>query len=86
MGEVIASVKKKPGEFNKLKKHIQSHADLTNGCLFPETDVDISIAIVTRFLHDHVFQKMLCGIANGIVDALSYVEVSMQSNVEPKRG
>jgi len=79
-------VKKKPGEVQKLKKHIQNHADLTNGCLFPETDVDIIIAIVTRFLHDHVFQKVLCGISPGLLEAITYVETSMLSNVEPKRG
>lgn len=86
MEEIVTSAKKKPAEFLKLKKHIQNHADLTNGCLFPETDVDIIIAIVTRFLHDNVFQKVLFGMVPLVVEVITYVETSMLSNVEPKRG
>lgn len=78
--------RKKPSEFLKLRKVIEDHPDLSNGCLFPETDIDIFIAVVTRFLNDNIFQKILCGIVPKYVDVISSLEMSMQSNVEPKRG
>ncbi|KAK3315465.1 hypothetical protein B0H66DRAFT_583954 [Apodospora peruviana] len=83
--EVLVMMKKKPADVQKLKKHLKSHPDIINGSLFPETDIDILIAIAMRFLHDNIFQKILYGAVPSPVEAVNFLEASMQTNVEPKR-
>lgn len=84
--DVLAAAKERPGDVQKLKRYIRSQGDLVHGCMFPETDIDIMIAVVMRFLQDHIFQKILFGAAADAVEAITFVEASMQTNVEPKRG
>ncbi|KAK3343598.1 hypothetical protein B0T25DRAFT_462734 [Lasiosphaeria hispida] len=85
MEEILSSAKKRPAEIRVIRNYMVHNGDLVNGCMFPETDIDIFIAIVTRFLHDNVFQRNLFGVLPGIVEFLSFLEASMQNNVEPKR-
>lgn len=84
--DVLAAAKKRPGDVQKLKRYIHGQGDLVHGCMFPETDIDIMIAVVMRFLQDHIFQKILFGAAPDAVETITFVEASMQTNVEPKRG
>jgi hypothetical protein len=86
MDDVLAAAKKRPADIQRLKRYIQSQGDLVHGCMFPETDIDIMIAVVMRFLQDHIFQKILFGAAPDTVETITLVEASMQTNVEPKRG
>ncbi|KAM7206446.1 hypothetical protein V8F20_002795 [Naviculisporaceae sp. PSN 640] len=83
--ELLVMARKKPSDFAPLRKHIGAHPDLSNGSLFPQTDIDIFIAVVTRFLKDNIFEKVLSGIVPKYVDVISSIESSMQTNVEPKR-
>ncbi|KAK0706053.1 hypothetical protein B0T26DRAFT_654715 [Lasiosphaeria miniovina] len=85
MEEVLAAAKKRSPEIHILRKWLQTHVDLMHGSLFPETDIDIIIAIIMRYLEVHIFRKILCGVVPGFVEVLSSVETSMQNNVEPKR-
>jgi hypothetical protein len=86
MDEILAAAKKRPLEAQKLKKYMHSYGDLVHGSMFPETDIDIIIATLMRFLQDNIFQKILFGTVPSVVEVLNFVENSMQTNVEPKRG
>ncbi|KAK4213593.1 hypothetical protein QBC37DRAFT_285640 [Rhypophila decipiens] len=84
VGELVRLARRKPGEFANLRKQIERHDDLGNGSLFPDTDIDIFVAIITRWLDENMFQTVLCGIAPGFVEYITYIEASMQ-RLEPKR-
>ncbi len=86
MDTVLTAARKRPADLQKLKKYLHTQGDLIHGTMFPETDIDILIAVTMRFLQDHIFQKILFGAAPGIVEVLSSLEASMQNNVEPRRG
>jgi hypothetical protein len=86
MDDVLAAAKKRPADVQKLKRYLNSQGDLIYGCMFPETDIDILIAVVMRFLQDHIFQKILYGAVPETVEVISFLEGQMQTNVEPKRG
>ncbi len=86
MDAVLTAARKRPAELQKLKKYLHTQGDLIHGSMFPETDIDILIAVAMRFLQDYIFQKILFGAAPGIVEVLSSLEASMQNNVEPRRG
>ncbi len=84
--EVLVLAKKKPEYTHRIRKMMHNHGDLVNGSMFPETDVDVLIAIVMRFIHENIFQKILYGAQSDIVALLTFIEGSMTTNVEPKRG
>ncbi|KAB5585570.1 hypothetical protein GE09DRAFT_1234120 [Coniochaeta sp. 2T2.1] len=46
----MESARKNPGDVSVLKSCMGSHPDIVHGCLFPETDVDIIVSIVLRFI------------------------------------
>ncbi|AEO62064.1 hypothetical protein MYCTH_2113928 [Thermothelomyces thermophilus ATCC 42464] len=82
---VVEAAKKRPADIQKLRMYLRSEADLAYGCMFPETDVDILIAVTMRWLQDQIFQRILFGLVPEAVEIISFVEGSMQTNVEPKR-
>lgn len=82
----IARARRNPEDVTKLRRFIGNHPDLIHGCLYPETDVDILISVVLRYLNDNIFQKGLPGAVRHLGEAVSQIEGSMQSYVEPKRG
>jgi hypothetical protein len=84
--EVTTMARKRPTDTNKLKRTIQQYPDLVHACMFPETDEDIIISIIMRYIHDNIFQKILYDSVNQYVQVLSFVETSLQTHVEPKRG
>lgn len=82
----VDRVRKNPDDVAKLRAFVANHPDLIHGCLYPETDVDILISIVLRYLNDYIFQK---GVPQGVrplAEAISHIEGSMQSYIAPKRG
>lgn len=83
---VLTHTKKYPGDARDLKKFIHHYPDIEHGIGFPDTDIDVMIAVVMRFLHDNVFQKMLIGCVSEAISYLSFIESSMQNNVDPERG
>ena len=86
MAELVAMSKKKASELSIIKRYLERHPDLLNGTQFPETDVDVVIGIIMRFLHDNIFQRVLYGVMPELVKPVNFIEGSMQTNVEPKRG
>ena len=86
MAELVALSKKKGSELSPIKKYLDRHPDLLHGIHFQETDVDVVIGIIMRFLHDTIFQRVLYGIVGHLVLSVGFLESSMQSNVEPRRG
>jgi len=85
--EALAThARKNSGEVTKFKKVVHKYPDLIHGCMFPETDEDIIVAIIMRFLNDHIFQKVLYGSAATYTEMVSFIETQMQTAVEPKRG
>ncbi|KAL7927806.1 hypothetical protein ACQKWADRAFT_13779 [Trichoderma austrokoningii] len=84
--EVLATqARKNPGEATKFKKVVHKYPDLIHGSMFPETDEDIIVAVIMRYLNDHIFQKVLYGSISNYTDMVSFIETQMQSAVEPKR-
>jgi hypothetical protein len=85
--EALAThARKNSGEAAKFKRILHKYPDLVHGSMFPETDEDIIVAIIMRFLNDHIFQKVLYGSAAEYTGMVSFIEAQMQSAVEPKRG
>jgi hypothetical protein len=82
----LGRARKSPEDVAKLRRFIGNHPDLIHGCFYPETDVDILISVVLRYLNDNIFQKGLPGAVQHLGEAISQIEGSMQSYVEPKRG
>ena len=86
MEEVVSAAKKRPEATSSLRKIMQRNGDLVNASMFPETDVDVITSITMRFLQENVFEKMLLGILPELVEMVNFIEVSMKTNTEPKRG
>lgn len=84
--EFVSTAKKRHNDIIKLRKYIAIHGDLVHGTLYPDTDIDVLTAIVLRYVHDSIFQMVLFGDMRGTGDVITSIEVSMQNNVEPKRG
>jgi hypothetical protein len=84
--EVMSIARKRSADLGKLKRAIHDNPDLVHGCMFPETDEDVVISIIMRYLHDKVFQRILYGSIGNYVEVLSFIENSLQTHVEPKRG
>ncbi|KAH0490468.1 hypothetical protein TgHK011_001935 [Trichoderma gracile] len=82
---LTTSARKQSGEAAKFRKTLQKYPDLVHGCMFPETDEDIIVAIIMRYLNDHIFQKVLYGSAQQYTEMVSFIETQMQTAVEPKR-
>jgi hypothetical protein len=84
--EVAGIARRRPTDALKLKRLLQANPDLVHGSMFPETDEDIIISIIMRFINENIFQKILYGSISTYVEVLSFVETAMQNSVEPKRG
>ncbi|KAL1839321.1 hypothetical protein VTJ49DRAFT_1649 [Mycothermus thermophilus] len=83
--DVLLRVRRGAQDVQRLRRYMHTHPDLVYGCTYPETDVDIMIALVLRYLQDHVFQQALYGAVPQLVQVISFLEASMQTNVQPKR-
>ena len=83
---VLSSAKKRPLDISRFKKALQPHPDLVSACTFPETEEDIIVAIIMRFIHDEIFQKVAYGTITQCTGLISFIENLMQSEVKPKRG
>ncbi|OHW89605.1 hypothetical protein CSPAE12_11829 [Colletotrichum incanum] len=83
--DVLINAHRKPTEALRLKRMIHMYPDLVKGSTFPETDEDVIVAIIMRFLNDNIFQKVLYGSIGNYVEVLSFVETALQNHVEPKR-
>ncbi|KAK1772787.1 hypothetical protein QBC33DRAFT_608211 [Phialemonium atrogriseum] len=75
--------RRKPSDISLLRGYLLRHGDLVHGIMFPDTDVDVVIAIVMRFLQDNIFERGCINEPAGQV--ISAIEVAMQNCVEPKR-
>lgn len=84
--EIMTMARKRPIEAARFKKTLKQYPDLVNGSGYPETDEDIVVAVIMRYLHDHIFQKILYGEVQNYTQMISFLENNMQSVVEPKRG
>lgn len=84
--EVLGVARKRPTDCMRIKRTIQSYPDLVHGCMWPETDEDILISIIMRYIHDNIFQRILYGSIANYVEVLSFIESSLQTHVDPKRG
>lgn len=69
-----------------FKKAIKKNPDLIHATTFPETDEDVVVGIILRFLHDNIFQKIMYGSIQNYTEVISFIENFMQTAVEPKRG
>jgi hypothetical protein len=84
--KTVMRAAKNPEDVAKLRTYISKHPDLIHGCLYPETDVDILISMVLRYLNDNIFQKGLPGCVRHLGESIAHIEGSMQTHVKPQRG
>ena len=84
--ELMSMARKRPHETTKFKRTLQHYPDLVHGAMYPETDEDIIVAIIMRYINDNIFQKLLYGAIHHYTEVISFIENQMQSTVEPKRG
>jgi hypothetical protein len=84
--EILTVARKRPNEAARFRKTLQQYPDLIQGSMYPETDEDIVAAVIMRFVHDKIFQKILYGSVQDYTRCISVIEHQMQINVEPKRG
>jgi hypothetical protein len=84
--EVLSMARKRQGEWTKFKKTLHQYPDLLTGSRYPETDEDICVSMILRFLNEHIFQKICYGMITGYIEVLTFAEQHMQMTVEPKRG
>jgi hypothetical protein len=82
----MGTAKRRPADTARFKAALQSHPDLVHATMYPETDEDILIAIIMRFINQHIFQQIMYGAADYHTDVFNFVETNMHSTVEPKRG
>lgn len=83
---MATTAKTRPEMVLKVKRYIEANGDLLNGCQFPDIDIDITMAIIMRFIHKEIFQKVLYGSMSREVEVLSSVEHWMRTYVQPRRG
>ncbi|KAF4980602.1 hypothetical protein FZEAL_3415 [Fusarium zealandicum] len=80
-----ATARKRSADVNRFKKVLHQYPDLVHGLYFPETDEDIIMSMILRYLHDNIFQTVLYGSIHHYVEIVSFIENHMQASVEPKR-
>lgn len=84
--DLMTAARRRPSDALKLKQVIHQYPDLVHGAVFPETDEDIIVATIMRFINENIFQKIMYGSIANYVEVLSFVETALQNHVEPKRG
>lgn len=84
--EIMTAARKRNSDAIRFKKTMRQYPDLVHAAQHPEMDEDIIVAIIMRFLHDQIFQKILYGEISQYTEMISFLENSMQSVVQPKRG
>ncbi|KAL8377884.1 hypothetical protein RB595_008527 [Gaeumannomyces hyphopodioides] len=83
--EVLQRARKHPATWSSILKHMYQQPDLAQAAWYPDTDLDVLIAIVMRHLNEHVFQTTLYGARPAYVAAVAAIENSMAAHVEPRR-
>lgn len=84
--DLMTAARRRPSDALKLKQAIHQYPDLVHGAVFPETDEDIIIATIMRFINENIFQNIMYGSIANYVEVLSFVETALQNHVDPKRG
>ncbi|KAF4776503.1 hypothetical protein HER10_EVM0006644 [Colletotrichum scovillei] len=83
--DLMTAARRRPSDALKLKQVIHQYPDLVHGAVFPETDEDIIIATIMRFINENIFQNIMYGSIANYVEVLSFVETALQNHVDPKR-
>ncbi|KND94052.1 hypothetical protein TOPH_01194 [Tolypocladium ophioglossoides CBS 100239] len=83
--EIMSHARHRPSDATRFKKTIRQYPDLVHASMLPETDEDIIVGVILRYLHDNIFQKILYGSIQHYTEIISFVENLLQTAVEPKR-
>lgn len=86
LNEIVTAARKRQMDAMLFKKAIKNNPDLIHATTYPETDEDVVVGVILRFLHDNIFQKIMYGSIQKYTEVISFVENFMQTAVEPKRG
>lgn len=84
--EVLSHARHRPSDAMRFKKTLRQYPDLVHASMLPETDEDILVGVILRYLHDNIFQRILYGSIQHYTEIISFVENLLQTTVEPKRG
>jgi len=82
--DLVAEAKRRPSENQRLRKYLQHANDLIRGSAMSDTDIDVIIGLIWRFLFTHIFSSVLFGSASPIAELVCLIEESM-CNLEPAR-
>ncbi|KAL8287972.1 hypothetical protein RB597_000185 [Gaeumannomyces tritici] len=83
--ETLMRARKHPTTWSGILKHMYQQPDLAQAACYPDTDLDVLIAMVMRHLNERVFQTTLYGVRPAHVAAVAAIENAMATHVEPRR-
>ncbi|KAI0125115.1 hypothetical protein BJ170DRAFT_488820 [Xylariales sp. AK1849] len=83
--EVLVNIHKNILRSAGIRSMMNSQPDLLRASHFPDTDQDVVVGMIMRFLHHEVFSKVLYDTCPNHIDILQQIEDSMRTNVQPRR-
>lgn len=83
---VITATKKDWSALRDFRRSMHDQEDLIHACNLPDTDVDILVAIVVRYVHMFVLREPLLGEYKSELRLLDEVERAMNTDGPHKRG
>lgn len=79
-------IKKNPALSGPFKDAVKCDSDLTNASIWPESEVEIISAVISRFMCLHIFGGPLYGVASHIGTSIENIGGLMAKQTQPKKG
>ncbi|KAH8677907.1 hypothetical protein BX600DRAFT_431217 [Xylariales sp. PMI_506] len=83
--EVIHRLERNILRSSHIKKMMAQEPDLARCSVFPDTNQDVAVAMIMRFLYREVLSTVLCNTEPAVLDVLKKIEDAMRKNVQPQR-
>ncbi|KAK5658680.1 hypothetical protein OQA88_2076 [Cercophora sp. LCS_1] len=80
MDAVLSNGKKDPAAVREFRQAVSQHADLMSASKLPDTDVDIIMALTSRYVHDCILQQPLLGEFRSELRIIEALVDSMNTN------
>ncbi|KAM0807655.1 hypothetical protein AB5N19_07995 [Seiridium cardinale] len=84
--EILQKVRNNTLKAAGLRKMMKGQPDLIYATRFSDTDQDVIVGIIMRFLHHEVFSKVLYEAVEDIIKTIQTLEDSLRIHVQPQRG
>ncbi|KAK6066751.1 hypothetical protein SCUP234_11930 [Seiridium cupressi] len=83
--EILQKVRNNTLKAAGLRKMMKGQPDLIYATRFSDTDQDVIVGMMMRFLHHEVFSKVLYEAVGDIIKTIQTLEDSMRTHVQPQR-